>query len=260
MLLLMKSYDSPMPFTEISERYHPLMDAPVKLSDGTIVSAMSLADRAYQHEWFGAQLRTQVPRFAFLFESNDRIVEYLGKDADPIGHMYELAFHAARVIEHENEPIDEKDRGVLMLALLVHDMDETMHPQIENACGGVTGDIRAGGKTPSDKELQSKIRDTFYRTVLYDVPQNTHRRVEAIISHEDKTHLGELYEACHDFQAFETTQHAKTTLTKGIYSNSDKPGIEYVAIDVNMTTRDRLNPHFSRFALIDNLVKESPAT
>jgi hypothetical protein len=102
-----------MPLLEISERYSDLMDAPVRTKDGSHVSSLSLADRAYQHEYFGMQLRTQLPRFSFHFADNSRTVEYIGKDADTIGHMYELGTHVGKLLEQSEVDIDDYDRASL---------------------------------------------------------------------------------------------------------------------------------------------------
>jgi hypothetical protein len=255
-----RSYDSPLPFTEISERYDELMDAPVRLIDGTITSCLTLADRAYQHEYFGQQLKKQLPRFGFMFDDTDRVIEYLGADADIVGHMYELAYHAAALLRaHPEIILSDDERGLLMFTLLGHDMDEPMHEQIRHSCGGVTGDIPAGQKTDEDRFLQTKIRQ-FRDTLLYqDVPRSTLERVEQIVSHQDTTILGVIYRAAHELQSYETTKNAEATLASGLFRPADKNAIEQVAFNVREVVVEKLTPHIGAFAYISVILEQEPA-
>lgn len=243
-----------MPFLEISERYHPLMDTPIQLMDSSYVSTLTLADRAYQHPHFGQHLRKQLPRFSFYFDGNERTVEYLGTDADTIGHMYELAFHAAKFIEAEDISLSERDHSALMLALLVHDMDETMHEQIRYTCGRVVGDVQCGSKTDEDRLAQKHIREMLYREVFSDVPPSLVRRVEAIIAHEDTSLLGEIFDICHELQSYETINNAEAVLRSGNYTRGDQTGLEEITTDSRALVLLRLRPHLGKFASVDNLI------
>ena len=251
----MKSYDAPMPFLEISERYSPLMDAPGQLMDGTYVSTLTLADRAFQHPYFGQQLRKQPPRFSFYFDNNERTVEYLGTDADTVGHMYELSFHAASIIESERIELSDQDRGALMLALFVHDMDETTHEQVRYTCGHVVGDIQCNKKTSEDKFAQEKIRQMLYREVFYDVPVSMQRRIESIIAHKDTTILGELFEISHELQTYETSTRAGATLESGDYSKEHQLGLEALRVQTHTHAVKKITPYLGKHASIDNLLE-----
>ncbi len=252
-----KSYDTPFPFTDISERYDELMDAPVRTKNGDYVSSMTLGDRGFQHEWFGRQLNSQPARFGFHFRDDAPVTDYLGADANTNGHMYELSYHGALLLrEHQEIELSDEERGILMFAFMGHDMDETTHDEIRHLCGGVTGDIKCGEKTDKDRILQAKIRRIRDIHLYADIPQSTLDRVEAIIAHEDETILGMLYEASHELQCLETTHAAEETLLEGQYDPADKEGIEHVAVSVRQNALERLIPSAGKFAYIGSRIKE----
>ncbi len=237
-----RSYDSPMPFYEVSSRYSELMDAPIQLVDengsynGKVVSTLTLADRAYQHEWFGKQLRTQTPRYGHYFENVEDARIHLHTDADHVGHQYELAFHAAQFLIEEGIELSDENRGILMLALLIHDMGEPEHEQISYLCGGTVGDIPAGKKTDADRELEAKIRQMFYVHVLSDVPGRIIKKVEAIISHKDGSILHDIFEVAHELQSLETGKIAELGLRK---PDAD-PALETISENVRSRFREKL--------------------
>jgi hypothetical protein len=140
-----------------------------------------------------------------------------------------------------------------MTAALTHDMDETTHGHVETVCGGVTGDIVAGGKSDADRELQSRIRALFYKEVLKDLPQASIKRIEAIVSHEDQSILGEIYRAAHELQALETTHIAERTLRSGNFDADDQRGIEEIMTSVRADITRKLKPHFGKFACLETL-------
>ncbi len=251
-----KSYDAPFPFTDISERYDELMDAPIRTKNGDYVSSMMLADRGFQHEWFGRQLNRQPARFGFHFREDAPVVDYLGADANTNGHMYELPYHGAILLRaHPEIDLSDEERGILMFAFMGHDMDETTHEEIRHICGGVTGDIKCGEKTDEDKILQAKIRRIRDIHLYPDIPQSTLDRVESIIAHNDDTILGFLYEAAHELQSLDTTHVAEETLLQGRYDPADQADIERIATEVRHDVLARLAPLTGKFAFIGSRIQ-----
>lgn len=241
-----------MPFTDISERYDVLMDAPVRTTSGDYVSSMTLADRAFQHEWFGKHLNKQPPRFGHRFPEGSPVTEYLGRDANTNGHMYELVYHVAQFLR--NNPhinLSDEDRGLLMFVSGTHDTDESTHDQIRHTCGSVTGDIPCGLKSKRDKALQAKIRNMRDVHLYSDLPSSTLERAEAIVSHTDETLLGLIYDFVHELQALETTSIARQVLVNKDFHSRDEAGLREVAFDVEQNLQKRISPYVARFALID---------
>jgi len=225
----------------VSERYDPLMDAPVAMKNGSSMSSMLLADRSFQHELYGKQLAKQLPRFSFQFPDNKNIIKNIGPDADTNGHMYELAYHVANFLRENNVLLSNEDRGILMFAVMIHDNDETMHRQINYACGGVVGDRKAGAKTEVDRRNQKAIRQYQYRDIFSDVSSSIITQVEDIISGDDETLLGAIYRYAHEVQSLETTYIAEQTLVDDAYENKEKDGLITMSSEVRASILNKLN-------------------
>ena len=195
------------------DHYHPLMSTPVRMKDGSTLAADLLARRLYESR-YGGYMETQPYRFSQRF-GYDRptMLADLGDDIHPIGHQKESGYHLALLLSTEENagvPLDlsEEDTGTLMLACQIHDMGESMHPDIVEAVGAVVGDIPAGGKTPQDRATEKAIRLFLYDELLDDVDPSVIERIEAIIAHEDDSLLHELSEVTHTIQTFDTAVHA----------------------------------------------------
>jgi hypothetical protein len=213
-------YDIPLegiesPIVDISERYHPLMDIPLQLKDGSSDSVLNLAGRAFKSNEFGLHMNTQPYRFSERYGYEpERSLDELGADIHPVGHQYELGYHLANILEVDAERLGltQNDIAIVMLAALIHDMGETTHPHVKTHCGNVVGDIAFGLKTDKDRLAEAGIREYLYNGLLADVPFSTKQRVEAIISHKDETILHDLFEAAHELQTYETTRRASAAL------------------------------------------------
>jgi hypothetical protein len=210
------SYDNPLegiesPVSDISERYHPLMDIPIQLKDGSFQSVLNLASRAYGSSEFGLHMGTQPYRFSVRYGyDRERSLAELGADIHPVGHQYELGYHLANILEADADRLGLKqaDIATVMLAALIHDMGETTHSHVKTHCGNVVGDIAYGLKTDRDRLAEVGIREYLYNGLLADVPFSIKRSIEAIISHQDETILHDLFEAAHELQTYETVRRA----------------------------------------------------
>lgn len=198
----------------LTERDHPITESLILLTDGSTVSAFSLAERFYDSE-YGQAMRGQPLRYSTRYGYDEStMLSDLGHDLCPVGHQRELAFHLGTIIDKERQlqtlygGINEYELGIVTLACLLHDMGESTHPDLIRAGYTCVGDIPMGLKTDTDRENETAIRRYFYKEFLGDVDDETIERIEAIISHRDTTHLHELFEAAHVAQTFETANYA----------------------------------------------------
>lgn len=198
----------------LAERNHSITESPILLTDGSIVSALSLAERFYGSE-YGQAMRSQPLRYSTRYGYDEStMLSDLGHDLCPVGHQRELAFHLGTIIDQERElqtlygGINEYELGIVTLACLVHDIGESTHPDLARAGYVCVGDIPMGLKTDTDRANETAIRRYFYKEFFNDVDDETIERIEAIISHQDKTHLHDLFEAAHVAQTFETANYA----------------------------------------------------
>lgn len=197
-------------------RYHPLMSLPVRMHDGSTISADALAARAHDSA-YGQHMRDEQPlRFSQRYEYGDRqtMLSELGTDLCPIGHQQELGWHMAQVLEKQRllDPsfeLSDDDAAVLMFTCQIHDMGEMTHAEVAAATGGVIGDIPAGQKTPEDRLVEKNVRLFLYDRFYADVDPAVMTKVEAIIAHEDDSVLHELFEAAHEAQTLETVLKAR---------------------------------------------------
>lgn len=237
MMLLEKSPSQPSPI----ERIHDYVNMPVRLKDGTSLSAINLANRIYKSD-IGTAMIDQPLRYAARFNYNREDMQNdLGHDVCPIGHQMELPYHIGKVIEAEIKEgsiygsLSDEEMGILMLAALVHDMGETTHAAIKEAGLTPVGDIAAGLKTDEDRKHEAEIRKFCYDLFFNDVDESVINRVEAIISHKDDSILHDLFEAGHLAQTIETSNYAHHALSQEHWNKNGE------VIDVTSKDGSRLS-------------------
>jgi hypothetical protein len=263
---------------EARERYHRVMDAPVRMADGSTQSAARLAQRFFESE-YGQSMLDQPYRYDanFGYDRDDMIFDN-GLDHCPIGHQRELPYHFGKLLDQEDadktvlSAISDCDRGVLALAMFKHDNGESTHDSLITAGFTVVGDIPAGNKRQIDRENEAKIRNHFDAKFLSDVHPDTLAQMEAIISHEDKTLLHDYFEAAHAAQTFETSNRAHYRLNEEVWhrvgavidvtidnkESARLSGLLGISRVVYSRSFDGLK-EYSYFGYIDNLVRETDA-
>lgn len=235
--MLMKSPEQLIP----GERYHGVMDAPVRMKDGTTLPASELAERFFGSA-FGRAMLDQPYRYAANF-GYDRLamLDDNGPDHCPIGHQRELPFHFGAILDREVlegsalGSLTDEEQGILALAMFKHDNGESTHADLVVSGFTVVGDIPAGGKRDIDRENEAKIRAYFDEIFLNDVDPDVVARMEAIIAHKDNSVLHDYFEAAHAVQTFETSNRAHTRLMQDVwYRNGDAIPL---AIDLESSAR-----------------------
>jgi hypothetical protein len=218
------------------ERLHPVMDAPVRMSDGTTMPASVLSKRFFESD-FGVSMLTQPYRYDghFGYDREDMIDDN-GLDHCPIGHQRELPYHFGKLYEVECEretvfsSLSDEEIGLLALTMFKHDNGESTHDELVTLGFETVGDIPAGGKTATDRMNEAAIRRYFDSTFLADVHPETLERMEAIISHEDDSLLHDFFEAAHAVQTFETANRAWHRLNDEVwYKNGETIDVSYDA-------------------------------
>jgi hypothetical protein len=139
------------------------------------------------------------------------MVEDLGTDVLPLEHQMGTGEFAAYLIYREStgqQRFTEEETALILFASLIHDMGETMHPDIRDEVGRVVGDIPYGRKTDDDRQAESAVRYALYRRLYPDVPPATIVVVEGIIMHEP-SRLHDVFEAAHCLQALDTGIRAR---------------------------------------------------
>lgn len=202
--------------TEVSanpERAWGSIEAPVKMLYGNFESAERLGARFYDSK-YGPAMDTQLWRFEEVFGYYPRTLMYedLNGDVVPTQHQVGTWMQIRGMLQdeglRERLGITTEDYGLLCFVALIHDIGESMHPDVKDAVGEVLGDIPAFRKTPENRQLETKVRRFFYGTLFADVAPEVIERAEAIISHNDTSILHEIYEAAHAVQTFETAMRA----------------------------------------------------
>jgi 5'-deoxynucleotidase YfbR-like HD superfamily hydrolase len=188
------------------ERINRLLAAPVELIDGSQASADELWCRAFTSP-YGSYMDSQPLRFShdFSYEPTKMITD-LGMDVLPLEHQIGTGKFAAYIIDREatgQQPFGDEEAGVIMFASLIHDMGESMHPDIQKQLGRVVGDIPYGRKSDDDRQAEAAVRHFIYRELYSDVPEATLATIESIIMHEP-SRLHDVFEAAHCLQALET--------------------------------------------------------
>ena len=190
------------------------MYAPVETIDGP-VPVHQLLDRLYNGP-HGQHMRGQPLRFDKFSYDRERKLADQGMDVDPIGHQWEAALYGTYLLEDEMlvhgklpDGLDESDAGLIIFILGVHDMGEDTHPDILATVGATVGDIPFGQKTDDDRATETAVRNYHWAKTFPDIPPELVERIETVITHRDKTILGDLYEAAHDLQAYATGLRAR---------------------------------------------------
>lgn len=223
-MLMNKAETQPPTF----ERVHNVMHSPVRMKDGSYMSAADLAQRFYDSE-IGLSMPDQPLRYTgnFGYDREDMRND-IGHDLCPIGHQMELVYHLGNILDAEDEAsslyssISNERRGIVSFAVMTHDIGEAMHPSIEKAGLTVVGDIPAGKKTPADRRNETAVRMFLYETCFADVDDSVMDRIEAIIAHQDTSVLHELFEAAHQVQTIETSNFAYHALSREYwYANGE---------------------------------------
>ncbi len=208
---------------EYQDSFRPYKERPfearVPLNDGVLIPYQNLVARV-QNSDYGQHMDTQKLRYcgegrSFEYTRGQMLTD-LGPDVHPIGHQNETARWAASLLlagKVSGAPITLSDEHValLMFASSIHDMGESMHPHIEMVTGAVIGDIPAGQKTTSHKEIEKRVRQHVFETLLPDVEPAFLRRVEKIIAHQPEVEdmiVHDLIEAAHVIQSFDTARRA----------------------------------------------------
>lgn len=204
----------------VFERTHELVKSPIRMKDGSTLSAHELAARFFDND-FGGDMSKQPLRYEQDFGYNrSSMITDLGYDVCPVGHQMELAYHAGTIVEAErtNETtlssLSDDEIGTLMLASMLHDIGESTHSDIASAGLTPVGDIPAGKKTNQNRIDEAKVRGFFYKTLFDDIDSPTMQRIEAIISHTDTTYLHDIFDAAHVIQTIETTGFAYSALAR----------------------------------------------
>lgn len=208
----------------VFERSHPLTDSPVRMKDGSTISAEKLARRFYDSP-IGQAMYDQPLRYTTNFGYDQEDMRHdLGHDLCPIGHQMELPYHAGKVIEAEEAegtifaPRNQEEAGIVMLTALLHDCGEATHEMISEAGLTPVGDIPAGYKTTEDRANEAAVRAFIWETIFHDVDPAVVERMEAIIAHKDTTYLHDLFEAAHLVQTLETSNFAYYRLAEERWS------------------------------------------
>lgn len=200
------------------ERYHPIVESPVLMADGTTVPAIQLADRFYDSE-YGQAMPDQPLRYVgrFGYDREDMRTD-LGHDLCPVGHQMELPYHTGRLLDEERRSatkygnLPDQMIGILILTELVHDSGESMHPRLLELLGEVVGDIPAGLKTDHHRRVEAAVRAFIFAELYPDVHPDVLLQMEAIISHQDDGVLHDIFEASHAIQTVETSNYAQRRL------------------------------------------------
>lgn len=204
----------------VFERTHDLVKSPVRMKDGSTISAHELAARFFDND-FGVEMSKQPLRYDQDFGySRGSMTKDLGYDVCPVGHQMELAYHVGTIIEAERanqtilSALSDEEIGILMLASMLHDIGESTHPDIALAGLNLVGDIPAGRKTDQNRIDEANVRDFFYKNLFDDVDSSVIERIEAVISHTDTTYLHDIFDAAHVVQTIETTSFAYSALAR----------------------------------------------
>lgn len=194
-----------------ANRLIDLLASPVPTASGPLGS--DVLWQRYFLSPYGVYMDDQPYRFSQDFGyDRQAMLEDMGMDVLPRDHQMQTGMFVAWILDREydvsgNYPITTEERGIVILAALIHDMGETMHPEILEEVGAVVGDIPYGRKTDDDKTVEKAVRAALYTKLYADVSPDVIAQVEAIISHEDATVLHDIFEAAHCVQAFNTAVH-----------------------------------------------------
>lgn len=183
--------------------------APVPTRDGP-VPCLELATQYYEGESARFMDEHQPLRFEKRF-GYDRahMIADLGTDVVPAHHQFQTGQYTAMVISRMHEltgsyPFPPQYAGTVMLASMVHDCGETLHPDIVKEAGVGVGDIPFGMKTAHDLASEAAVRAVVYRRELPGLEPTVIRHMEGIITHDMSVPGSEQVEAGHDLDTFNT--------------------------------------------------------
>jgi hypothetical protein len=171
------------------------LNAPVPLKGGSSASALDLLMRFAESE-FGQHMATEQDlrysqRFGF---DRDRMLEYLGGDVNPLGHMHHTAILSAKILKAQVDktgqlPIPEEKVGTLIFTDGRHDTGESIHRFVAEKTP-VVGDIPAGNKIHQNRIDEANVRKFFREDREYaiweDVADEAWIEGEDDIEHRDR--------------------------------------------------------------------------
>lgn len=192
--------------------------APVPLKNGGSAPAAELllrfADSEFGKHMANDQQLRYTERFGF---DRELMLEYLGRDVNPLGHMHHTAILSAKILKAQVDatgelPIPEEKVGTLIFTDGRHDTGESLHEFVA-AKTPVVGDIPAGDKTDQNRIDEANVRKFFREdekhAIWKDVANEVWSEGEADIEHRDrKARTHQVSQTSHDIGTHEVAIHA----------------------------------------------------
>jgi hypothetical protein len=151
---------------------------------------------------YGLWQANQQLRYVSGFGSygREKMLSDLGPDIHPIGHMphSERALLAGLALQGITDLWTPEDTMIARAATSIHDIGECTHEELKRLCGRVVDDIPQGHKNDKDRADEAKIRRTLYSLGFPRVPDHLVERIEALITHQEKSPIAQLQEATHE--------------------------------------------------------------
>lgn len=143
------------------------------LSYGEISERYTLTPHAEVHA-------SSTPRFAQAFPYNhSRILEDLGPDVHPIGHMEHTHSLTVDFLDNQvDDPFGVDSSAHIRIAALLHDIGECTDPSIGLE---IVGDVSFTKKVAADETKEATMREYFFGNFFGDFSTETLERIEAII-------------------------------------------------------------------------------
>lgn len=169
---------------------------------------------------------------AFEYDDRATMLGDLGEDVHPIGHMRVTHDHLTNVLAVQPELLydvfdNPGEWRVACIATLLHDIGECTHPELEELCGAVVGDIPEGCKTDTQRGTESRVRKALYELHFPEEPEmknGTLARAEQIIAHtpEEKDEpLHEAFEVAHRVGTYLTGLRAGSIALREMHHGSE---------------------------------------
>ena len=180
---------------------------------GSRVSYDGLLHRYETTSW-GKFHMNQPPRFStnFGYDYNEMLAD-LGEDVHPVQHMRvahnNLVGYLLENLTLGESSLATEDICTGRLALMLHEVGESTHPDLELLCEGVAGDIPTGEKTADDVETETRVRAKIFETLYSDLPNWLTDRVIGLIQHEEESLIARLMEVAHNTTFIDTATNAK---------------------------------------------------
>lgn len=189
----------------------------VPTTSGGQLSVAEMRQRLTEDE-MGKAFFEQDPRYYKSFPvTKGKSIEYIGNDAYPVMHQFELADrHLMTILEAEYsaqtlwQPTEE-NIALLHCLCSFHDIGEIEHARLIEAGLTPIGDIPAGMKTTQDRRNEERNIRYLFSYFFSDVDPQFLKRMEAIMAHKPLAgdeFLHEIYEAAHNLQTLETATNA----------------------------------------------------